>query len=93
MFTFVFVNHSVSKYAELEESSFKLAVFRIRAILSQIRIRILGPVHWVTDPDLDPDPVLFLGCFQETNKICLLLTEGTFPSVFKLTKSHKTVEN
>ncbi len=58
-----------------------------------------GPVHWITDSDLDPDPALFLRCFQETNKkkffFCLLLTGGTFPSVFKdskTLKSHKQLK-
>jgi hypothetical protein len=42
-----------------------------------IRIRILGSIHWITDPD----PALFASGFQETNKkkfLCLLLTLGTF---------------
>ncbi len=32
------------------------AVFRIRDILR--RIRILGSIHWITYPDLDPDPAI-----------------------------------
>ncbi len=45
------------------------------------------------------DPALFVGGFQDANKkyvyFCLLLTAGTFTSVFtekKLLRSHKTVE-
>jgi hypothetical protein len=50
-----------------------MAVFRIRDIL--IRIRILGSVHWITDPDPYPDTALFGSGFQE-KKIVL------FPKVF-----------
>jgi hypothetical protein len=58
------------------------------------RIRILWSVHLITDPDVDlgPDPIPFLSGFQDANKkylnfcfsvFCLLLSVGTFPSVFK----------
>jgi hypothetical protein len=76
-------------------------VVRIRDIL--IRIRIVGSVHWITDPDPAPDPALFVNDFQDANKtkkiflkFCLLHTVGsTFTPVFKdnkSLKSHKTVE-
>jgi hypothetical protein len=42
------------------------AVFRIRDILIRIRIRILGSVHWITDPD--PDSSLFGIGFSDANQ-------------------------
>ena len=60
------------------------------------------PDPWIRtldlDPNLYPDPALHVTVFQETNKkyrkcFCLLLTVGTFTSVFKDSKSlrcHKT---
>jgi hypothetical protein len=56
------------------------AVFRIRDI--SIRIRLLGSVHLITDPD----PGLLVSGFQDTNKkyffffqvFCLLLSFGTY---------------
>jgi hypothetical protein len=39
------------------------ALFRIRDILVRIRIRILGSVHLIMDPE--PDPVLFVNDFQD----------------------------
>jgi hypothetical protein len=62
------------------------AVFRIRDILREIRI--LGSVHWITDPDLALDPDL-------SNFFCLLLSVGKFTSVFNdnmSLRSHKTVD-
>jgi hypothetical protein len=59
-------------------------VFRIRDIL--IRIRILGSVHWITDPD----PALFGSVFQNGNnqKITFfgkcLLTVGTLTSIISM---------
>jgi|688.fasta_scaffold146100_1 hypothetical protein len=47
-------------------------VFRIRDILA--RIRILGSVHCITNPDPDPDPALFGSGFQDSN---FFLTVGT----------------
>jgi hypothetical protein len=47
------------------------AMFRIRDILK--RIRILGPVHWVTDPA--PDPGIFISGFRDANKKYLFLTK------------------
>ncbi len=54
------------------------------------------------DPDVDPDPSLFIIDLQDANKKlfslkfpCMLLFEGTFTSFFKDKKSkrsHKTVE-
>jgi hypothetical protein len=44
-----------------------MAVFRIRDIL--IRIRILGSVHWITDPDPDTGTAHFGNGFQDTKKI------------------------
>ncbi len=40
----------------------KCLVFRLREII--IRVQILETVDWITDPDpdLDPDPALFIGC-------------------------------
>ncbi len=58
--------------------------FRIRDIL--IRIRILGSVHWITDPD----PALFGSVFQDGNnqKITFfgifLLTVGTSTSIMSM---------
>jgi hypothetical protein len=80
------------------KSSF-LTLFRISDIL--IRIRILGSVHWITDPE--SDPALFDGGFQMPTKngvlkkdlFCLFLTVGTLASVLKDSmslRSHKTVE-
>jgi len=54
------------------------------------------------DPDVGPDPAIFIIDLQEANKklifliqfFCLLLFEGTFTSFFKDKKSkrsHKTV--
>jgi hypothetical protein len=53
------------------------------------------------DPDLDPDPAIFVINLQNANKklifkqfFCVLLFEGTFTSFFKDKKSkrsHKTV--
>jgi hypothetical protein len=40
------------------------AVFRVLDILRLIRI--LGSVHWITNPD--PDPALFVSGFRDTNK-------------------------
>ncbi len=59
-------------------------VFRIRDIL--IRIRILGSVHWITDPD----PALFGSVFKDGNnqKITFLgiflLTVGTLISIMSI---------
>jgi len=58
--------------------------FRIRDIL--IRIRILGSVHWITDPD----PALFGSVFQDGNnqKITFFgiffLTAGTLTSIMSM---------
>ncbi len=63
------LGHSITRYT---------TVFRIPDILR--RIRILGSVHWVTDPQSDletaPDPDLFVSSFRENNKnkFCLLIT-------------------
>ncbi len=35
-------------------------MFRLRDII--IRVRILEPADRITDPDLVPDPALFIGC-------------------------------
>ncbi len=68
-------------------------MLRIREFLR--RVRILGSVHWLTDPD----PALFVIGFQNANKIRFfayyLLNVGTFTPVFKDNKSlrsHKRVE-
>jgi hypothetical protein len=59
-------------------------VFRIRAVLIQIRILGCVPYHFITNPDL----ALFFGDFQGANKenlkffVYCLPTEGTFTSVF-----------
>jgi hypothetical protein len=50
-------------------------------------IRILGSVHWLTDPDLepDPDPDLFVsGCFFAYYLLHCNLKYRTFTSVFKV---------
>ncbi len=46
------------------------AVFRICVFLVRIRIRILKPVHLISDPDTDtdPDPDLFVSEFQDAKK-------------------------
>jgi hypothetical protein len=65
------------------------AVFRIRDILVRIQIRILGPVHLISDPD--PDPALFVSELQGQQQIifskffCLLLSVSIFTSLFKET--------
>ncbi len=80
-------------------------VFQILNILRQIWI--LGSVHWITNPDLnpapDPDPALFISGFQDINKniffptlFYLFLTVGTvnlhqFSKITSL-RSHKTVK-
>jgi hypothetical protein len=81
-------------------SGYVVAVFRIRDIW--IRIQILGSVHWVADPDLDPASghALFFSGFQDANKnkfflLITVLPVGTLASVFKDNKSlrsHKTVD-
>ncbi len=40
---------------------------RIRDVLILIRIRILGPVHLVMDPDPAPDPAVFFSGFQDAD--------------------------
>jgi hypothetical protein len=54
------------------------AVFRIREIL--IRIRILGSVQWITDPD----PGLFVNDFQDAKKIKSLRSHKKSKSRFIL---------
>jgi hypothetical protein len=46
-----------------------IPVFRTYDILR--RIRMLGSVHWITDPD--PGPALFVSDFQETNQKLVFL--------------------
>jgi hypothetical protein len=43
----------------------------------------------VSDPDVDPDPTIFVSDLQDTNKklFCLLFFEGTFTSFFMDKKS------
>ena len=67
------------------------SMFRIRDILSQIRIRILGSARWITDPN----PENSLSGFQNKFDISFF-PEGTFTSAFKDNKSlrsHTVVEN
>jgi hypothetical protein len=52
------------------------------------------------DPDLDPDPAIFVIDLQDANKklilkkdFCLLLFEGTFTFTFLKIKSTKEVTN
>jgi hypothetical protein len=58
-------------------------VLRIHDILVRIRFRIPESVLFLMDPDLDPDPAIFVIDLQDANKkliekkICLLLFEGT----------------
>ncbi len=47
----------------------------------------MDPYHGLTDPDLDPDPAIFVNNLQDAKKIifffqvfCFLLVEGTFTS-------------
>ncbi len=71
----------------------------IRDILVRIRIR----VHWLTDPDSDPDPAFFFNDEKMPTKnkffskfLCLLIFEGTFTLVFidkKLWKYHNQTVN
>jgi hypothetical protein len=35
---------------------------------AMFRIRILGSVHWITDPAPDPYPALFVSRFRDANK-------------------------
>ncbi len=64
-------------------------VFRIRDIL--VRIRILGSVPWLTDPDVDriwPRILLFSSVtFKLPTKNIYMLFEGIFTSFFKSKKS------
>ncbi len=66
-------------------------MYRIRDILKRTRIRILGSVHWVTDPGPelapDPDTAIFARVFFAYK----VLTVGTFTSIFKDNKSLSTV--
>ena len=72
-------------------------MFGISDIVVRIRMRILGPYLWLTDPgagaDADanpaPDPAIFVSDFQNANKsfLCSFLFEGTFTSFFKDEKS------
>ncbi len=63
------------------------AVFRISEIL--IRIRILGSVLWISDPDLDPEPALLGSGFRDASKqrvyflsfYCLFLTRYIYISL------------
>ncbi len=60
--------------------------------------RILGSVHWIADPALDPDSSLFVSGSKMPTKntfFCLLLSVGTFAWAFtdnKILRSQKTVE-
>jgi hypothetical protein len=39
------------------------SLFRILEIL--VRMRMVGFVDWITDPNLDADPALFVSAFQD----------------------------
>ncbi len=41
-------------------------MLRIHDILARIRIR--GSMLWLTDPDLDPDPAIFVIDLQDANE-------------------------
>jgi len=58
------------------------SMFRIRDLLRQIRIRLIGAARWITNPNPENSLSGFQNKFDKSF-FWLLLPEGTFTSAFK----------